>query len=243
LPPIAVGFDIGCGSGRWAKFVSPRVGTLHCIDPSEEAIFVAKRTLKDHRNCEFHVASVEDIPLPDGSMDFGYAIGVFHCVPNVPKAIQSCTAKLKAGAPFLLYMYYALENRPPWFRPIWKISDLMRRTISKFPCFLKYMVTSGIAALIYYPLARVSLIIEILGFSIEMIPLSAYRRRSFYTMRTDALDRFGTPIERRFTAEEIHEMMQKAGLERIQFSNSSYWCAVGYRRHDEGLSIGALRDS
>ena len=31
LPMGAVGFDLGCGSGRWAKLVAPRVGTLHCM--------------------------------------------------------------------------------------------------------------------------------------------------------------------------------------------------------------------
>jgi hypothetical protein len=28
----AQGFDMGCGSGRWARMVSPRVGRLHSID-------------------------------------------------------------------------------------------------------------------------------------------------------------------------------------------------------------------
>ena len=27
LPANAVGFDLGCGSGRWAQFVAPRVGS------------------------------------------------------------------------------------------------------------------------------------------------------------------------------------------------------------------------
>ena len=35
-------------------------------------------------------------------------------------------------------------------------------------------------------------------------------------MRTDALDRFGTTLEQRFTASEIREMMHNAGLERIR---------------------------
>lgn len=232
LPVNAVGFELGCGSGRLAKFVAPRVGILHCIDPSEDAIQVAKKNMKDHQNCEFHVAGVDNIPLPDGSMDFGYAIGVFHYVPNAFEGIKSCVTKLKPGAPFLTYIYYALENRPDWFRFLWKISDLFRRGISGLPYFLRYLLTSGIAVLIYYPLARLSFILEKLGLSVGLIPLSAYRKRSFYTMRTDALDRFGTPIEHRFTAEGIQNMMEKAGLERIHFSSSSYWCAVGYKRHD-----------
>ena len=45
LPRFSEGFDIGCGTGRWAKFVT-KVGKLHCIDPSN-AIYVAKKNLKN----------------------------------------------------------------------------------------------------------------------------------------------------------------------------------------------------
>jgi hypothetical protein len=34
LPQYAVGFDAGCGSGRWAAQVAPRLGHLHCVDAS-----------------------------------------------------------------------------------------------------------------------------------------------------------------------------------------------------------------
>jgi len=50
-------------------------------------------------------------------------------------------------------------------------------------------------------------------------------------MRTDARDRFGTPIERRFTRKQIIEMMEAAGLENIRISDStSFWCAVGFKK-------------
>ncbi len=34
IPADAEGFDLGCGPGRWAVLVAPRVGRLHCIDPA-----------------------------------------------------------------------------------------------------------------------------------------------------------------------------------------------------------------
>jgi methylase of polypeptide subunit release factors len=46
LPAAAIGFDLGCGSGRWASVVAPRVGTLNCIDASESALAVAQRMLE-----------------------------------------------------------------------------------------------------------------------------------------------------------------------------------------------------
>ncbi|HEY0714932.1 MAG TPA: class I SAM-dependent methyltransferase, partial [Polyangia bacterium] len=102
LPANAVGFDVGCGSGRWARFVAPRVGQLHCIDASAEALAVARNNLASLPNVTFHHASVDALPVADDSMDFGYSLGVLHHVPDTAAAIQSCVRKLKPGAPLLL---------------------------------------------------------------------------------------------------------------------------------------------
>jgi SAM-dependent methyltransferase len=228
LPLNAVGFDAGCGSGRWARFVAERVGTLHCVDASEAALSVARRRLADRDNCRFHHASVDGMPLSDAGMDFGYSLGVLHHVPDTAAAVAACVAKLKPGAPFLLYLYYALENRPAWFRGLWRASDRVRRFVSQLPTRRKLLVADMISGSVYWPLARASRAAEALGLPVDNLPLSFYRKASFYTMRTDALDRFGTPLEQRFTAGQIESMMTAAGLCDIRFSDRApFWCAVG----------------
>jgi SAM-dependent methyltransferase len=229
LPPDAVGFDLGCGSGRWARLVAERVGTLHCIEPSRPALAVAERNLADKPNCRFHPAGLDDMPVPDNSMDFGYVLGVFHYVPDPAEGLKACVRKLKPGAPLLVYMYYALENRPAWYRCMWKTTDLVRRIVSRLPFGLRYFVTQAMAAGVYFPLARTAWLLERIGLNVRNLPLAAYRNRSFYTMRTDALDRFGNRLEHRFSATEIGAMMQEAGLERIVFSKSSFWSVLGYK--------------
>ncbi len=231
LPPNAVGFDLGCGSGRWARLVAPRVGKLHLIDPSA-ALDVARRNLAAADNCEFHLAGVENIPLEDGSCDFGYSLGVLHHVPDTPAGIRACVEKLKPGAPFLVYLYYRFDNRPVWFRALWRVSDIFRRGISRLPHGARFAISQVIALLIYWPLARAAKIAERSGMNVERMPLSQYRDNSFYTMRTDALDRFGTRLEQRFTRAEIAAMMADAGLGDIIFSDRSFWTAVGYKRKE-----------
>ena len=231
LPADAVGFDLGCGSGRWARLVAERVGKLHCIDASVAALAVAQRTLATHRNCEFHHAGVDAMPLADASMDFAYSLGVLHHVPDTAAGLASCVAKLKPGAPFLIYLYYAFDQRPAWFRGLWRVSDVLRRLLSRAPYSLRYAVSQLLALGVYWPLARGARYLETRGFAVDGLPLSAYRDKSFYTMRTDALDRFGTRLERRFTRVEITKMMADAGLEDIHFSpDEPYWCALGRRR-------------
>jgi hypothetical protein len=49
-------------------------------------------------------------------------------------------------------------------------------------------------------------------------------------MKNDALDRFGTKIEKRFSKSEISEMLSEAGLINIEFSpNPPFWVAIGYK--------------
>jgi ubiquinone/menaquinone biosynthesis C-methylase UbiE len=207
-----------------------RVGLLHCIDPSPEALDVARRNLSAMRNVKFHQASVDAIPLADNSQDFGYALGVLHHVPNTRAALCDCVRKLKSGAPFLLYIYYALDGRPSWFRALWKGSDLLRRQISHLPFGIRKGVTTAIAATVYWPLARAARFTETLGVDVRNMPLSGYRQVSFYTMKTDALDRFGTSLEQRFLRDQIEEMMTDAGLVDIRFSEDPpFWVACGRR--------------
>src|SRR5436309_14856546 len=82
LSADAVGFDLGCGSGRWAKMVAPRVGKLYLFDPAEDALDVARRNLAGAENCEFQLAGADNIPLEDNSCDFGYSLGVLHHIPD-----------------------------------------------------------------------------------------------------------------------------------------------------------------
>jgi SAM-dependent methyltransferase len=231
LLPGAVGFDLGCGSGRWACFVAPKVGKLHCIDPSWQAHQIARRNLQEHHNCEFWHGTIETVPLGDESMDFGYAIGVLHHVPDSAMAISACVRKLKPGAPLLIYIYYAMENRPWWYRVLWRLTILPRHLISRLPFSVRCRITDVIAALVYWPLARANLLLETVGVKSDRLPLFAYRDRSFYNMRTGALDRFGTRLEQRFTRSEIGTMMKNAGLEDVRFREAPpFWCAVGTKR-------------
>ncbi len=232
LPVHAEGFDMGCGSGRWALLVAPRVGLLNCIDPSRQALDVARRALANIPNTRFFNASVDAVPLPSESQDFGYSLGVLHHIPDTQAAMTSCVALLKPGAPFLVYLYYRFDNRPAWFRAIWKCSEIFRSAISAMPDRLKHAATDIIAMTVYWPLSRLAGLFEKLGLNARNLPLYYYRNSSLYTLRTDSRDRFGTPLEQRFTRDEIRAMMTTAGLDDIVIAEGEpYWCAVGRKPH------------
>ena len=230
IPENAEGFDMGCGSGRWAQFVISKVGRLNCIDPSS-AIHVAESNLNKYDNAFFFKETVDECSLENESQDFGYSLGVLHHIPDTQKAIKDCAIKLKKGAPFLLYLYYDFEDKPALFKFIWKLTNLLRlKVISKLPPKTKKVICGFIAISIYFPFAKFSKLLEILGFNVENIPLSDYRNKSFYIMNNDSLDRFGTKLEQRFSKKDITNMLVDAGFDKVKFSdNTPYWTCICYK--------------
>jgi SAM-dependent methyltransferase len=230
IPERGIGIDIGCGTGRWARFVAPRVGRLLCVDPSEPAASVARRALSEVPNADVQVAAAGGLPVANASLDFGYAIGVLHHMPDPAVGLRDCARVLKPGAPFLVYLYYALDNRPVWFRALWQATDAARRSISRLPFRVRYWLTQAIAVLVYWPLARAARLAETLGIDrrrVDLVPLSFYRHKPFYIMRNDALDRFGTRVEHRYTRQELRELMEGNGFCDVIISpEAPYWCAV-----------------
>jgi hypothetical protein len=128
-------------------------------------------------------------------------------------------------------LYYRFDNKPLWFKIIWKLSDYFRKLISKLPFKIKKIVTFFIALIIYFPLAKISKLFNYFGFNVNNFPLSDYKNKTFYFMATDSLDRFGTKLEKRFTKNEIRNMLLNAGFVDILFSNNTpYWVAIAWKK-------------
>jgi len=235
LPADAEGFDAGCGSGRWARFFAPKVGLLHCIDASEVALGVARKTLARHTNVEFHHEDLSSLRLSDRSCDFGYCLGVLHHIPDTEHALATCVAKLKPGAPFLVYLYYDLEGRPWLQRRLFNVTTMARSVVARLPSRGRAVVADLLAAVVYWPLARVARLVEKVGRDPSPVPLFQYRDRSFYVMRNDSLDRFGTRLEKRYSKDEVRCLLEEAGLEKVQFADGPpWWVAVGWRGQGNG---------
>ena len=60
---------------------------------------------------------------------------------------------------------------------------------------IKLLISKIMAVIVYYPLARLALLASKF-MDASNFPLSIYKDKSFYTMQTDALDRFGTRLEK-----------------------------------------------
>ena len=220
--------DMGCGTGRWTKYASQRSGFVEAVDPSK-AVFAAAQLLADSKNVRVSQAEVDNLPFADDTFDFVFSLGVLHHIPDTPAAMKKCVSKLKPGGHFLVYLYYNFENRGFLFKLTFHLSNVIRSVISKLPASLKKLVCDFLACVVYWPLATISRLLRpILKNGVKAIPLSYYSDKTFNVMRNDSLDRFGTPLEQRFSQADIVQMMKSSGLEEIKFSETEpYWHAIG----------------
>lgn len=225
--------EVGCGSGRFVWYLKDRVKYIVGLDPSD-AIYAADNLIGKDENVILVKASASSIPFENECFDFVYSIGVLHHIPDTAKAMRDCVAKLKPGGYFLTYLYYNLDNRGAAFRLLFNASNVLRKRIATLPTSLKKAVCDVLALTVYMPFVLTGRALKLFGVPKqvrEKMPLHAYENRSFYIIRNDALDRFGTPLEQRFTKPQIEAMMKDAGLTDIVFSNNiPYWHAVGRKQ-------------
>ena len=112
------------------------------------------------------------------------------------------------------------------YRLIFKGVNLVRKVISRLPQPVKRLSATIIAGLIYWPLARLSKVLSKLGRDTSNLPLHHYADMPFVMLANDALDRFGTSLEQRFSKAEIIEMLCAADFDisTLQFSDKEpFW--------------------
>lgn len=229
LRPESYVLDLGCGAGRWSRYVAPRCRFVEAVDPSS-AVIAAQAQTREVANLRVTQASAGTIPFPNGSFDFILCLGALHHIPDTAGALVAATRKLRPGGWILLYIYYALDNRSRAYRALFHISGVVRQLVSRLPGRMKRFVCDGIAVTVYLPLVFVARgTSAVLGeAAAEHVPLHYYVDKSWNVIRNDALDRFGTPLEQRFTRNEIAEMMTDCGLVDLRFSERMpCWHVVG----------------
>jgi len=212
-PEASITADFGAGSGRWSERLIPYFSLVYALEPSGGASKVLRKKFADVSKVIVLQETVGANSIPNSSLDLAMSLGVLHHIPDTGLAIKDVSQKIKAGGYFLCYLYYNLENKPRYYRLIFKGVNVVRRVISRLPQRLKRLTATVIAGVIYWPLARFSKLLEKLGRNTANFPLHHYVDMPFVMLANDALDRFGTSLEQRFSKAEITAMLGAADFD------------------------------
>lgn len=102
LRPGEVVVDLGCGGGLDVLLAASKVGPTGKaigIDMTEEMIALARRNAEKQgtSNVEFHLAMIDNIPLPDNSTDCVISNCVINLAPNKQAVFHEVSRILKPG--------------------------------------------------------------------------------------------------------------------------------------------------
>lgn len=212
--------DLGCGNGRWSFFLKDRCRELVLVDFSE-AIYVARHNLRDATHCLFFKADVQALPFANDFADFILCLGVLH---HLPVPCLDAVKSLRRFAPrLLIYLYYALDNRSPFFRAmLWSVTGA-RSALSRIrsPRFRRGFAFAGAVA-IYRPLIMLGEMLRPVGLASHVPLHDVYHGKSVRRIEQDVYDRFFTRIEQRVSRAQINELGRD--FREVQISGSlPYW--------------------
>ena len=225
-PETSIAADFGAGSGRWTSRLLPYFSQVYALEPSDGANKVLTKKFVNESRVKILQETVGMNSIPSSSLDLAMSLGVLHHIPDTGLAIKDVASKIKSGGVFLCYLYYKLDNKPIYYRGLFWASNSIRWVISRLPYVMRRMIARMIATAVYLPLARTSKLLAKKGLSVSNIPLHHYADMPFVMLQNDALDRFGTRLEQRFSKKEITEMLGNAGfdLSTLQFSDvEPFW--------------------
>jgi len=227
---LGVMLDLGCGNGRWSRYLADRFDHIDALDPSA-AVHGAAEVNADLPNVRWVQARGEDLPYTDAVFGMVVCVGVLHHVPDPAAVLRGIARVLKPGGVLYFYMYYALEQRSAAYCALHKASELLRHIVHPLPRALRLPLCDLLALTIYLPLVSLARLLKWMGVPFwRRMPLAYYCDKSFRVMRNDALDRFGTPFEARSTRAEIAALMTDAGLTEVRFSDGPpYWHGTALR--------------
>jgi SAM-dependent methyltransferase len=212
--------DLGCGIGRWSYFLTSRCREMVLVDFSE-AIFVARKNLSKAPNTLFFMGDLERLPFRDDFCDFLFCLGVLHHLPT--PCLKATRSLRRYSKDLLIFLYYALDNRPIHYRLLLAAVTSVRKLVSKVrSAFFRDCFSWWGTALVYEPLVILGRCLKPLGIARHVPLYDFYHDKGFQRIRQDVYDRFFTRIEQRVSRKEIMELQDT--FARVEISpNLSYW--------------------
>ncbi len=217
--------DVGAGSGRHSREANRLGASVIAVDIGE-SIEVARANLPD--DVLVVQADAERLPFEFGSFDFVMSIGVLHHLPDTERALRAIAPYAAPGGVVQVYLYWWPPHRS--HRVVLRGVGALRRLTTRLPHRVVHALCIPLSAVLWtfivtpYRLIRHKRRVHKLA---EKFPLKTYADYPFGVLVNDQFDRFSAPIEHRFTARQVEDMMLRAGLEDVTVVPNHGWVASG----------------
>jgi SAM-dependent methyltransferase len=214
--------EIGAGTGRFVSVLAA-AGARHVIAVEPSAAFrVLTETTRRFADRITYLSVPGDQLPPSGDLDFVFAIGVLHHIPDTDPVVTAALKSLRRGGRFAAWLYgregntlYLLLVRSLW----WLTRPLPHRALAWFvraiyPWFWCYMTMCRVLPL----------------------PLAAYMRRVMVPLAPDKrrvviYDQLNPAYAKYYTRDEALSLFTRNGFADVQLHHRHgiSWTIVGTR--------------
>lgn len=227
------GIDLGCGNGYDIyAMAEPNPDVKFFGVDISDGIFVAQRITKDLDNVFLVAASAEALPFKDGGFDFGYSYGVLHHLPNPEVGFSELTRIIRKGGSVFLYLYEDHKDNFIKFMALKGVSFIRRytRRLSPKLLYLLCLLLSPLVIVVFTWPSKILGKFKSTKRVADKIPFNF--GKGLFSVRADLFDRFGAPVEHRFSEKQIRELFNLYGYLKVsltKMNDVAGWVAWGYK--------------
>lgn len=231
--------DGGCGMGRHARQIARFAGEVAAVDFSG-AIDQAARNTADVDNVDCVQADLRRLPFADGAFDFAYSLGVLHHLDDTEDALRQIVRKLRPGGRLRIYLYWKKHG---WQGAILRAVTGVRVLTTRMPFPLLRIGCAFLSVVLFAMIVAPYRLLTIVGVRRhEHWPLFVYSKYPFNVLYNDQFDRFSAPLEKRYDAEEVEDLLARVGLEGVEVRACYGWLADGVKP-GYGHDVGRVREA
>lgn len=229
----SMGLDVGSGCGADTVAMACQYPTVELISLDlSEGVYETYRRTEGLSNVHVVRGSVLSIPLRSQVCDFGYSFGVLHHTPDPLRGLKEIVRVLKPGGCVSLYLYEDHADNPWKAIPLKAVAALRRLTVrlnSRVLSALCYVLSPFVVFAFSIP-AKIMCRFKVTRAIGEQMPFNF--GTSPFSVHGDLMDRFGAPIEERYSREGVMGLLEGGELTAIRASKLKTlagWVARGVK--------------
>jgi SAM-dependent methyltransferase len=172
-------------------------------------------------------ADLRSLPFGEQTFDLVYSLGVLHHLDDTLGVLRGLVQRVRPGGRVRIYLYWKRHGLAGVLlagaTALRKITTRMpMRPLKAFAWIVSVALAAGVV-LPYRMLASAGLPPRA-GW-----PLSVYTKYPFAVLYNDQFDRLSAPLEKRYDAGEVRDLLESAGLKDVRVFERYGWIGEGVR--------------
>ena len=227
------GIEVGSGCGFDSYIMAKSNPSVQLISMDmSDGIYKTREMTSGLGNVRTIQGSALEIPFKNNVFDFAYSFGVLHHTSNPEQGLCEIARVLKNGSPAFLYLYEDHAETPIKHFALNIVSSLRFITVKMPPAILNMLawVASPLVFILFTVPAKILKKFKITAYMAGKMPFNF--GTTPFSLRGDLYDRFGAPIEYRYSREQVFDIFTQAGFSDIcvtRLKDTAGWVVWGHK--------------